>query len=313
MFEVRQEPFGNFEKIILKSVTSEVAFIPAFGANILSLKFQGEEILWGFENEEQLVANDKSRSIILAPFPNRIQAGNYFFEENYYQLPINKPKENNAIHGFVWNKKFEVVDTKTTDNSSCATLKYGYNSTEAGYPFPFELLLQYTLYKNSFSINFSVVNTGSSNMPFGFGWHPYFSFGKKVNDWKLQLPECNMLETNEQLIPNGNKINYTAFQQAEIIGSTTFDTAFELKGHQDFFETVLFFSQENTRLSIKQSSLFKYLQVYIPPLRNSIAIEPMTCPANAFNSKEGLIVLQPNQILSGNISIFFQKTLKANS
>lgn len=307
MFETRQETFGNFEKIILKSATSKVAFVPAFGANIVSLLFAGKEMLWGFENEAQLVANDKSRSILLAPFPNRIQAGKYFFEERLHQLTINKPKENNAIHGFVWNKRFEVVDTKTTDNSSSATLKYYYNGTEAGYPFPFELLLQYTLYKNSFSIDFSVVNTGSSNMPFGFGCHPYFSFGNNVNDWQLQLPECNMLETNEQLIPNGNKKNYRAFQQPEIIGSTAFDTAFELKGNQDFFETILFSSEENIKLSIKQSNVFKYLQVYIPPQRNSIAIEPMTCPANAFNSEESLIVLQPKQSCSGNISILSYK------
>ena len=40
---------------------------------------------------------------------------------------------------------------------------------------------------------------------------------------------------------------------------------------------------------------YNYLQVFIPPLRNSIAIEPMTCNTDAFNNKEGLIILEPDQ------------------
>jgi aldose 1-epimerase len=303
MFEILQKPFGSYEKYLLKSATSEVAFVPAFGANILSLKFNHTEILWGFENEVQLIANDKSRSIHLAPFPNRIQDGKYFFEGNYYQLPINKPKENNAIHGFVWNKKFEVINSNAEKDFASVTLKYIYDGGEAGYPFPFELLFEYTLKENSFSLNFSAVNTGSNNMPFGYGWHPYFTFGNNVEHLQLQLPECNVLETDIRLIPTGNSKNYNSFQQPENIDITEFDTAFELTGNKDFFETKLFSAETNKTISIQQSNVFKYLQVYIPPNRHCIAIEPMTCPANAFNSEEGLIVLQPKQNYSGIITV----------
>jgi aldose 1-epimerase len=303
MFEIRQEPFGSFEKYILKSAIGEVAFMPAFGANILSLKFNDAETLWGFENEAQLIANDKSRSIHLAPFPNRIQDGKYFFEGNDYQFPINKPKENNAIHGFVWNKKFEVVSIKTEKEFASITLKYIFDGSEMGYPFPFELLFEYTLKENSFSMSFSAKNTGNTNMPFGYGWHPYFTFGNNVEHWQLQLPECNVLETNARLIPTGSSNNYKSFQQLENIGTTEFDTAFELTGNKDFFETILFSAETNTTLLVKQSNIFKYLQVYIPPNRNCIAIEPMTCPANAFNSEKDLIILEPQQNCSGIISI----------
>lgn len=303
MFEILQQPFGSYEKYLLKSATSEVAFVPAFGANILSLNFNGTETLWGFENEAQLITNDKSRSIHLAPFPNRIQDGKYFFEGNDYQFSINKPKENNAIHGFVWNKNFEVVSTKAEKDFASITLKYIYDGGEAGYPFSFELLFEYTLKGNSFSMSFSATNTGNTNMPFGYGWHPYFAFGNNVEHWQLQLPECNILETDARLIPNGNSKKYNSFQQPENIGATEFDTAFELTGNKDFFETTLFSSVINQTISIQQSNIFKYLQVYIPPNRNCIAIEPMTCPANAFNSEEGLIVLEPQQNCNGIISI----------
>jgi len=43
---------------------------------------------------------------------------------------------------------------------------------------------------------------------------------------------------------------------------------------------------------------YNYLQVFIPPDRMSIAIEPMTCNANAFNNKDGLITLSPGEVLT---------------
>ncbi len=305
MFEILQQPFGNFEKYMLKSAVSEATFVPAFGANILSLQFNNTGILWGFENEAQLTASDKSRGIHLAPFPNRIQDGKYSFEVIACQLPINKPKENNAIHGFVWNKKFEAVGATAEKDFASITLKYIYDGSEAGYPFPFELLYEYMLKENSFSIKAEAINKGKTNMPFGLGWHPYFTLGENVGDWQLQLPSCNILETNARLIPTGNRNSYNSFRQPATIGNTNFDTAFELTGNQDFFETKLFSAETNNTISIKQSNAFKYLQVYIPPDRNCIAIEPMTCPANAFNSEEGLITLKPEEAFSGEIQVAF--------
>lgn len=305
MFEILQQPFGSFEKYILKSATSKVAFVPAFGANILSLQFNNTEILWGFENEAQLTANDKSRSIHLAPFPNRIKNGKYTFEVTAYQLSFNKLKENNAIHGFVWNKKFEVISTHAEKDFASITLKYIYNSSELGFPFPFELLYEYTLNKNSFSMKIEAINKGRTNMPFGLGWHPYFTLGTDVREWQLQLPECNILGADERLIPTGGRNSYSSFLQLETIGNTHFDTAFELTDKQDFFETKIFSEKINNTISIKQSNIFKYLQVYIPPNRNSIAIEPMTCPANAFNSDEALIRLKPEENISGKIEVIF--------
>lgn len=45
----------------------------------------------------------------------------------------------------------------------------------------------------------------------------------------------------------------------------------------------------------KGPNKYNYLQLYIPPDRNSIAIEPMTCNIDAFNNHNGLITLQPKE------------------
>lgn len=48
---------------------------------------------------------------------------------------------------------------------------------------------------------------------------------------------------------------------------------------------------------------FNYLQLFTPAHRKSIAIEPMTCNINAFNNKEGLIILEPEEVLDLSFGI----------
>jgi aldose 1-epimerase len=48
-------------------------------------------------------------------------------------------------------------------------------------------------------------------------------------------------------------------------------------------------------LDFSFSSEENYLQLYTPNDRKSIAIEPQTAPANSFNTKVGLKILQPNE------------------
>ena len=53
-------------------------------------------------------------SSILFPFANRIKDGTYEFDGNTYQFEINEKKLNNALHGLVYNKTFEVIDDQVT-------------------------------------------------------------------------------------------------------------------------------------------------------------------------------------------------------
>ena len=42
------------------------------------------------------------------------------------------------------------------------------------YPFDFTVLMNYNLEGNTAAINMTVINEGDTNMPFSFGFHPYF-------------------------------------------------------------------------------------------------------------------------------------------
>ena len=143
-------------------------------------------------------------------------------------------------------------------------------------------------------------------MPFGIGWHPYFTLQKQADELQLQLPACNHLRVDERLIPTGNREPFREFQTFHSIGSRSFDDAFECTSNAGYFETKLRDPQTGGIITLQQNAVFKYLQVYTPLERSSIALEPMTCPANAFNSGEGLITLKSGESFEGQISLKFE-------
>jgi galactose mutarotase-like enzyme len=62
-------------------------------------------------------------------------------------------------------------------------VSYQYKKEYDYYPFPFELDVTYQLdAPDQLSVLVEIKNTGTGNMPFGFGWHPYFCLGEPVKD-----------------------------------------------------------------------------------------------------------------------------------
>jgi aldose 1-epimerase len=309
VFSIQKNFFGNSEEIIVcNNVTGTcLKCLPEHGANIRELYLQKNgmsfQILDGFQTEAQLLGNEKSRGIFLIPFPNRIRDGKYSCEEREYQLPVNKPREHNAIHGFIWKQPFKLLETLLSESSALLQLKNEYHGDYIGFPFPFTTELRLELHLAQLKISITVTNTGTTAMPLGIGWHPYFSFNKKADELSLQIPACNILETDKRMIPTGNRNVFEKFHRLQKIETTSFDTCFEFIESDKMFETKIFNSETNITISLWQENIFRYIQVYIPPDRNSIALEPMTCPADAFNSKENLLTLKPNEKFEGNFGV----------
>lgn len=238
------------------------------------------------------------RGVLLAPFPNRIKNGRYTFKGKNYQLPINRPKENNALHGFLYNKPFEVLENNVTQNKVVLTLQHNYNGNVDGYPLKFKTIVTYT-WDAPFTIKISIAITNLDDklMPLGLGWHPYFQFPQNINHLTLKMDTKSKFLVDDQMIPNLETLAYASFKKTKKIGAITFDDCFELNGLETNHQTILTDDLNNISLTIEQDiSTFKYLQVYTPPSRDCIAIEPMTCVPDAFNNKLGLIEMKPGEV-----------------
>tara|TARA_R110001583_G_scaffold46314_4_gene145393 strand:- start:4492 stop:5406 length:915 start_codon:yes stop_codon:yes gene_type:complete len=281
------------EKTNLKSI-----IYPNLGASLQSLSFNGFELIDGISNDEKGIElyRNKYNSSILFPSPNRISDGKYSFENKDYQLEINEAGLNNRLHGHVFNKNFLVSKIEENENNASVTFSYKNNGNEAGFPFSYKLDVTYTFSKNKLSLDFKVKNTGNTAFPFGIGWHPYFN-AKNLNDAILDFNGSLKYKINEKMIP----ISETdlTFKTPLTVEDTFLDDCFILNEPKTSFKTDAY----KIEIDFTSETQKSYLQVYTPPTRDCIAIEPMTCAPDCFNNKNGLLVLDPSKSYDWKINL----------
>ncbi len=308
-FEITEEPFGEISQVVLKNKeTGEyVSVLPSFGATLNQVALRKDmkvyELVEGCTTYEELLNEGKNtfKGSKLFPFPNRIRDGKYSLEDKEYQFPLNFPQENNAIHGLVLTEKFEVINRKADDEQAVVSLQYKFNKGQEGYPFSCILTLHFELSRKGFSCRTEVVNTDSVTVPVGEGWHPYFKTGSKVDELVLKLPSDSLYLVDERMIPTLAKASVNGYNLPKKIGADKFDTGYKVNEQGPVAQTEINDPAQNITLIVWQETgldKYNYLQVYTPPGRTSIAVEPMTCLADAFNNRQGLILLPPGQTRS---------------
>lgn len=306
MFKIETGSFGRFRKIrLVNTQTKEyVSIIPEFGGNVneivLNKNGKNYSIIDGARNYSQLIGDKRwFKSAKLIPFPNRIKDGRYCFAGKRYQLPINFPSQNHAIHGFIWDRKLSVKKKTITNYQASVQLAYLYDGSMEGYPFRFRAIITcYLLKDKGFKCTTMVKNMGACPLPIGDGWHPYFKTKGKADSFMLKIPSKRKIEVNARMIPTGRIIPFERFSRLSKIGKIKLDTGFCLKQKEGLVCTEIYDPGLDLKINVWQETgkwKYNYLQIFIPPARTSIAVEPMTCWADAFNNKKSLIILKPKQ------------------
>ena len=305
MYELRQTPFGSFTRYDIYHEKSGNGFsiVPACGANVLDIQFGGDSILDGYDTPEALAAGKWGKSSLLFPFPNRLAKGAYKWLGKKYQFPLNNVATGNAIHGFVRDEAFEVEYCFLAKDGASIRCFYDYDGSREYYPFPFSLEIEFTISNDGrFRVEIALSNLGECAMPFGFGWHPYFRLASAADAHSLKLPACEKVAIDETMIPTGGRSIYTAFQTQKPIEDTILDTCFQHANTNGSPKLTL--SAAGRKLSIKATAKkFPFFQVFTPPHRESIALEPMTCNVDAFNNGQGLISLLPDKKWKGKMEL----------
>lgn len=309
MFKLEVSSFGNFKKYEFSHSDSQTQFslIPEYGAIIFQVKMKGQELLDSFENPEELSTNIWYKNALLLPFPNRLKHGKYSWNGKDYQFPVNNPDPPiNALHGFGSDYPTSVEKTELGKDSASIVCKMNYEGEFDYYPFPFVAFIEYKINTSGdFKVSIKMENTSNEKLPFGTGWHPYFKLSGSLEDWHLSMPIGKKVKVDDKMIPTGLS---EEMKVDNYLKDKELDTAyvFRLRGY--VVETIL--KNNDSKLSFWQQhgpSLFHYVQAFIPPKRNSIAIEPMTCNIDAFNNKQGLISLDPGEIWEGKFGFKFEK------
>jgi aldose 1-epimerase len=282
------------------------AVVTEVGATLRSYGAGGRELLDGFGSDEMCSGG---RGQVLLPWPNRIRDGRYSFGGSEHQLPLSEPERGNAIHGLVRWSVWAPVEY-AADRVAMHHVLY----PQPGYPFLLSLTVQYALSAAGLTVTMSAVNVGQGPCPFGAGAHPYLTLGTmQVDSATLLVPARTRLEADERAIPIGRvEVAGTEydFREPREIGSLQLDHCFtDLAADSDGRIRAGLSAPDGSSATLWMDAAYSYLMVFTgdtlgpPKARRSVALEPMTCAPNGFQSGEGLLTLQPGERFSADWGI----------
>jgi aldose 1-epimerase len=275
------------------------AAVADVGAGLAGLWFDGVAITVDYPPE---ALPPKSAGAVLLPWPNRIRDGKYSFDGVDYQLPLSEPALLNASHGLVRWERWTVVAQDDSSVTMALDLV-----PQTGYPFELSMQLRYTVSADSgLTVATTVQNVGGVAAPFGAGFHPYIDLADRDLDHaELAVPAATMLVVDDRMLPvDRASVVGTPYdlRQMRPLGTLRLDHAFvDLTGRAASVRSA------DRLTEVWWDDAFRCVQVFtiadLTPGRSGIAIEPMTCPANAFNSAELLIRLEPGDSWAGTWGI----------
>lgn len=311
MFQKKEIELFGYEAIQVRNEDQslQMTVIPNVGAHIQSLVIKGQELIDGFENEEEVKTIAWGKSALLYPFPNRLKDGKYQWLEKEYQFPINDNGTDNALHGFGMQRPLDIANVSLNEAEATIEMTGEYDGKKDYYPWPISIKLVYKLSaEDGFSMKMEIKNESKTPIPMGMGWHPYFRLGEKPEYAQLRLPDVAKVEIDRRMIPTGRLVAMEDFTAATTINGTQLDTGFKLFRPGKRSEAELIIPDEGKMTFWQESGhgKFKYLQVFIPPARKSIALEPMTCNIDAFNNGGGLAKLMPGKTLVASCGVNWQ-------
>ena len=272
------------------------AVVVEVGGGLRSYSAAGLELLDGYAPDEMCTSG---RGQVLIPWPNRIQDGRYEFEGRAHQLALTEPTNGNAIHGLVRWARASVVEREP----SRVALEHMVHA-QPGYPFTVAVRIEYALSDSGLSVETTATNVGPDPCPYGTGAHPYLTVGSEtVDSVVLQAPGRTVLDSDERGIPVGRaSVEGTGFdfRRPRLLGATTLDHCFtDLERDEDGLARVVLRDPESAAaLTLWMDDAYGYLMLFtgdpLPDVsRRSLAVEPMTCPPNAFRTGEAVIRLEP--------------------
>jgi len=228
---------------------------------------------------------------LLHPWANRLAGPAYRAAGRSATLDLGSPllhaeEHGLPIHGVPWSHLVWEV-TATTSDMLRARLDWNRSELLAVFPYPHRLELTVTLRPDGLTLETALEAGTDVSVPVSFGFHPYLGLPDLPRDrWRLELPAMRRMTLDERGIPTGAETSFAGFRSE--LGEASFDDGFALLHERSIFAL----SGAGLRVSVEMLGGYTHAQVFAPPGKDLVALEPMTAPANALVSGHGLRVVE---------------------
>lgn len=288
------------------------ARIASVGATLRSLQHDGVDLVVPFAEDE---IRPSMRGALLAPWPNRLADGEYAFRGETHRLVQNEPETRTAAHGLVAWTDFDAISVSVDRVLLTAVI-----AAQPGYPWRLRVDTEFRLGADGLTQEITATNESATDAPVGLGGHPYLVAGevreRGIDELTLALDaEQILLVSADRLLPERTVSVADAaaggrdFREPRRIGPIELNHAFTDLARQDGLARARVLADDGTGVEIEWDDRCPWVQVYTTDrgigaeFRRGVAVEPMTCPPDAFNSARDLLVVSPGGSVSAGWTI----------
>ena len=249
--------------------------------------------------------------ILLAPWPNRVADGRWVLAGRTQQLDITEPSRGHASHGLLRNTGYGVLEQEPGRVVLGAEV-----FPQHGYPFHLLHRAEYRLDdRGGLAVRQSLTNYGADTAPVALGAHPFLRLGDvPTEDLVLTVAARTMLTVDDRLIPNGRRepAGEADLRRGARVGALALDSAYTdlepvADGNGEAVHRHTLAAPDGRTVSLWTGPECGYVHVFVtdqfPGQARAVALEPMTAPANALNSGEGLHWLAPAETFTARWGI----------
>lgn len=288
-------PNGEIFELIHRDSAGEIrAEITEVAAGLRVLNVRGVDVLAPYPAD---LPRPMASGIVLAPWPNRVAGGLWQHGGEPQQLDITEPAQSNAIHGLLRFSPYRVLAREEAAITLAATVY-----PQHGYPFHLDTEVEYRLSGAGLTVTHRLRNLSAEEAPAAFGAHPYFTIaGVPAERLTLTLACDTVLTVDGNQIPTGAVPVSGDFdlRAGRPLSEVVLDHGFTGGAVVDGRVTHVLADDRGREVRVWGDEALGYWQVFNPTSYPGphavVALEPMSAPANAFNSGEGLYRIAPGE------------------
>jgi galactose mutarotase-like enzyme len=185
------------------------------------------------------------------------------------------------MHGNLRGAPFEVVLAKAGARRARLVARFDYGARPdllRAFPFLHTVTIDARLDEGGLRLTTEIEPTGRGAVPISFCWHPFFQLpGVPRREWELRWPACQRVLVDDRVIPTGARVPQAA--EHAPLADRTFDDHYALASDRRFT-----LQADGRQLELRFGATYPFAQLYVPPRRNFVAIEPMTATIDALGA-----------------------------
>lgn len=226
-----------------------------------------------------------------------------------------------AMHGLLLASRVEDVRRETTEEVDRILASFPAGDFGQRWPSSTEISFENVLRSDSFTLTVTARNAGSETLPMGIGWHPYFALPSgRREQARLHIPARRRVLVNDydEVLPTGElePIAGTPYDFSrpggQALGSLFLDDCFVDLDRSKTGEVIAELIDPEGSYGLRVVAVsppVQAIQIYAPPDRGFVALEPQLNWADPFGSQwgsdvdTGMVMLEPRESVTYSVRL----------